>query len=168
MSLDGFLADQDDNLDFLTPFQATGEDYGYTAFTKNVDTYIVGKKTYDVVMGLTGGEFPQKDQYDCYIITRQEIEGEKNLTFYNRDISTLINTLKSKEGKDIYCDGGGQIVQLLMEQQLIDEYIIHIVPTILGEGKRLFKGNVPPQDIMLVESKSYSSGMVLVHYQKKT
>ena len=166
MSLDGYLAGPNDDLSFLNAVMMEGEDYGYGEFTSGVDTYIVGRKTYEVVMGMIN-DFPQAQQYNCYILTRTAREPENGVTFYSSDLEALISRLKSEPGKNIYCDGGAEIVRLFMEKHLIDEYIISIIPTILGDGKKLFMGGTPPENIELVGSKSFDSGLVQVHYRKK-
>ena len=166
MSLDGFIATNDDDLSWLEPLQETGETYGYNEFTADVDTYLVGRKTYDVVMGLTAGVFSQADLYNCYVITRQNRDPENGVTFYNGDLEELITQLKSENGKNIYCDGGGEIVKLLMDKNLIDEYIISVVPMILGDGKRLFKGGIESIKLEALESKQYKSGLVQLKYAK--
>ena len=117
--------------------------------------------------GLTGGVFPHADQHKCYVITRQSRESENGVTFYNGDIEDLINDLKSKDGKNIYCDGGGQIVKLLMKKNFIDEYIVSIIPIILGDGKRLFLGETPRIKLKSHSSKSYETGLVQLHYVKE-
>ena len=167
MSLDGFIATKDDDLSWLSIVEKKGEDYGYAAFNETVDTYIVGKKTYDTILKLTDGVFPQADQHDCYVITRQTIEDKSGVTFYNGDLGELVQKLKAKEGKNIYCDGGAQIVKLLMSLDLIDEYIISIIPIILGDGKRLFIGDVDKQNLKLIDSSSFDSGLVQVHYARQ-
>ena len=166
MSIDGFLATKEDDLSWLSQVEREGEDYGYTAFTKNIDTYIVGRKTYDTVLKLTGGNFPQAEQYTCYVITRQPRPDENGVRFYNGDLKELIQKIKDVPGKDIYCDGGGQIVNLLMKDNLIDEYIISVIPHILGDGKRLFLGELDAINVQLKESKQYESGLVQLHYIK--
>jgi len=163
MSLDGFIAGENDDLSFLDAMQNDGEDYGYAAFTKEVDTYIVGRKTYAKVMDMIN-TFPQAEQYDCYILTRQDIPDTEKLTFYNGDISELIAKLRQKEGGNIYCDGGAEIVKLFMEHDLIDEYIISVIPTILGNGTRLFKGGTPSLAIKFVSAKDFEKGLVQLHY----
>ncbi|MDB4285753.1 dihydrofolate reductase family protein [bacterium] len=165
MSLDGFIATEDDDLSWLSKVEKPGEDYGYGAFTANIDTYIVGRKTYDKVVEMVG-TFPQANDYDCYIITRQEIPNTENLTFYNGDIVELIQQIREREGKHIYCDGGGQIVKLLMDNDLIDEYIVSIIPVILGSGKRLFIGNTPSREIKLISEKRFETGLVQVAYAR--
>lgn len=167
MSLDGYLATKKDDLSWLSIVEKEGEDYGYAKFSADIDTYIVGRKTYDIINQLTGGVFPQAEQYDCYVITREKRESVGRITFYNEDIKELIQQLKSKPGKNIYCDGGGEVVKLLMEKDLIDEYIISVIPTILGDGKRLFKGGVLPIDVELINSTQYEKGLVQLHYTRK-
>ena len=143
MSLDGFLAMGHKLISWFSVVEKEGEDYGYVEFNKTADTYIVGRKTYDTVLKLTG------------------------VTFYNGDIEELINGLKSEDGKDIYCDGGGQIVKLLMEKNLIDEYRVSVIPIILGDGKRLFKGGTPMINLKTLPSKQYESGLMHLRYKKK-
>ncbi|MFK7920888.1 MAG: dihydrofolate reductase family protein [Bacteroidia bacterium] len=163
MSLDGFIAGENDDLSFLSAMEKAGEDYGYGAFTTKVDTYIVGRKTYSKVMDMINA-FPQAEQYDCYILTRQELPNQENLTFYNGDIVELIAQIRQKEGGNIYCDGGAEIVRLFMEHDLIDEYIISVIPTILGKGTRLFSGDTQSLQIKFVSEKHYDTGLVQLHY----
>lgn len=165
MSLDGFIADENDDLSFLSMVESEGEDYGYFDFIKTVDTYIVGRKTYSKIVELVG-IFPQAKTHDCYVITRQKIENQENLTFYNGDISDLIQKIRASKGKDIYCDGGGEIVKLLMDNQLIDRFIISIVPTILGKGKRLFIGGTTPSNLKLISTKAFKKGLVQLEYER--
>ena len=167
MSLDGFLADKNDDISWLSMIEKDGEDYGYEEFTKDVDCYLVGHKTYEVVKKLCGGVFPQAKQYDCYVITRKERKAEEGVTFYSGDILDLINQLKNNKGKNIYCDGGGQIVKLLMENNLIDEYIISIIPIVLGDGKRLFLGETERFNLKAISSKQYDSGLIQLRYLRE-
>lgn len=165
MSLDGFIATKNDDISWLDAIDHGDNDYGYNEFSKTIDKYIVGRKTYDVVMNLVG-EFAQAKQYDCYVLSRSKTGKENGVTFYNGSIKKLITDLKAQGGKNIYCDGGGEIVGELMKYDLIDEYTVSIIPTILGDGKRLFIGNVPPAKLELVESNSFSSGIVQVKYNR--
>ena len=163
MSLDGFLAGENDDISWLDAMDREGEDYGYVNFTKDIDKYLVGHTTYKVVKNLIG-EFPQSKQYDCYILSKSKSGKEDGVTFFSGDIGKLIYDLKSKGGKDIYCDGGGQVVQELMKRDLIDEYTVSVIPTILGKGKRLFFGDTPTLNIKLESSKAYESGLVQLKY----
>ncbi|MEO1448891.1 MAG: dihydrofolate reductase family protein [Bacteroidota bacterium] len=165
MSLDGFIATNDDDISWLSIAEHPGEDYGYADFSRDIDTYIVGRKTYDKVVSLVG-RFPYEGQYDCYVITRQNLPSRPGVTFYNGDVSQLIRKIRQKSGKHIYCDGGGEIVRLFMQHDLIDDYIISIIPTFLGDGKRLFLGGVPGRELHLDRAESYASGLVQMRYSR--
>ena len=167
MSIDGYLATKDDGLDWLSVVEKKGEDYGHSAMSESADTYIVGRKTYDIVKSLCNGKFPPAEQYDCYVLTREKRTEENGVSFYNGNIEQLISKLKKQPGKHIYCDGGGQVVKLLMDNNLIDEYIISIIPVFLGEGKRLFLGGVPQLPARLLSHKAYDTGLVQLRYEKK-
>ena len=161
--MDGYIAKPNDDLGFLSLVQKEGEDYGYTDFVDTVDTVIVGRKTYDWVVG-QGHNFPHADK-ESYIITRQERPKEGNLTFYNGDLPTLVKALKAKRGKNIFCDGGSEIVNQLLTEQLFDELIISVVPVLVGNGTRLFEDGRPEQVLEHVSTKSYDSGLVQLHYK---
>lgn len=162
-TLDGYIAKPQDDLSFLKRVEKEGEDFGYHKFVESIDAVIVGRKTYEWVVN-QGFEFPHRDK-DCYIITRQNRPAEGNLTFYTGDLSELVQQLKAKKGKNIYCDGGAQVVNLLMQKQLIDEMIISIIPIVVGAGTKLFQPHIPEQELELLSSRSYSTGLVQLHYR---
>ena len=165
MSLDGFLAGPDDSIEFLDSIDHGDETYGYNDFVAGVDTYIVGNKTYQVVTKLTGGEFPQKDQFDCYVLTRNpDHPPVENITFYSGDINELIENIKLKPGKNIYCDGGAAVFKLFLENNLVDKLIVAVIPIIIGKGTRLFLESDVYQKVKLMNSKSYENGLVQLEY----
>ncbi len=102
---------------------------------------------------------------NTYIITRTERPQQGNTRFYTGDLKELVTTLKSQGGKNIFCDGGAEIVNELLKDRLFDELIISIIPVLLGDGMRLFRNGVPMQDLILVSSKSFDSGLVQLHYK---
>ncbi len=163
-SLDGFIAKPGDDLSFLSMVQKEGEDYGYSGFVKTVDTVIVGRRTYDWVVG-QGYNFPHSDK-ESYILTRKEIPAQGNLRFYNGDIKTLVNNLKRKRGKNIFCDGDAKVVNELLKHNLIDEIILSIVPILLGSGIRLFKEQQIEKKLTFISSKAYETGLVQLHYKR--
>ena len=69
MSLDGHLAVPNDGLDFLASVQGEDEDYGYMAFASRVQGYVVGRRTFDVVTELCGGQFPHVGKWPIYMVT---------------------------------------------------------------------------------------------------
>ncbi len=164
-SLDGFIAKPNDDLSFLEKVQVEGEDYGYYDFISTVDAVIVGRKTYDWVIG-QGYEFPHKDK-ESYIITRELKPKEGNVTFYNADLKSLVAKLKSETGKNIFCDGGSAVANMLLKLKLIDEIILSVIPVILGDGIPLFEKGIPEKELELISSKSFKTGLVQLHYKVK-
>ncbi|WP_407481842.1 dihydrofolate reductase family protein [Elizabethkingia meningoseptica] len=162
-SVDGYIAQPGDDLSFLDKVQREGEDYGYTDFTATVDTVIMGRRTYDWIMACCP-EYVHHDK-NTYIITRTERPQQGNTQFYTGDLKELVTTLKSQGGKNIFCDGGAEIVNELLKDRLFDELIISIIPVLLGDGTKLFRNGVPMQDLILVSSKSFDSGLVQLHYK---
>ncbi len=164
MSLDGYIAAPGDDLSFLDAVQTPGEDYGYGAFIEKVDTVIVGKRTYDKVLQM-GYPFPHADK-EAYIITRTPAASIGNNHFYTGDVPALVKELKAKEGHTIFCDGGAQVVNLLLQHSLFDVFTISIIPVLLGGGIRLFE-QFSMQQLRLVKADTYKSGLVQLQYQKK-
>lgn len=164
-SLDGFIATQEDNLDFLSIVEKENEDYGYNEFVQTVDTVIMGRKTYEKVLSFPV-DFPHKER-DCYVLTKSKKGNDENVTFYNGNVKDLIDELMKKEGKNIFVDGGAGAVHALREQNLIDEYVISIIPVLLGNGIRLFKDTNHQQNLELVESQAFDTGLVQVKYKVK-
>ncbi|MBR9922544.1 MAG: dihydrofolate reductase [Bacteroidetes bacterium] len=162
-SLDGYIAKPNDDLSFLDKVQVEGMDYGYHDFIATVDTIIMGRRTYDWVVNEVGS-FPDKER-DIYIITRTAREFLGNIQFYTEDVGALIRQLKEKDGKNIFCDGGAQLVNSLMKEKLFDELIISIVPVLLGDGTKLFQDGRPERDLELISSTSYDSGLVQLRYK---
>jgi len=162
MSLDGYIARPDGDLSFLSLVDEKGQDYGYSEFIKNVDTVILGRKTYDKVLTF-GIPFPHADK-QTFVITHTPQLKNGNITFYTGDLSALIAELKAEGGKNIFVDGGAEIVNEMMKRSLIDEYIISIIPVYLGEGVPLFKKGRPEVKLKLISAKTFDKGLVQLHY----
>ena len=164
MSLDGYIATHDDDLGFLSLVEQEGEDYGYADFVKKVDAVIVGRKTYDKVRSM-GFEFPYSDK-DAYIITRTVRASVGSAKFYTGNLKELVARLKSEPGKHIFVDGGAEIVNELLKDDLIDEFYISVIPVLLGDGISLFKSGRPEIGLKLISSKSFDKGLVQLHYSR--
>ncbi|MDN3692294.1 dihydrofolate reductase family protein [Chryseobacterium tructae] len=167
MSLDGYIAQPNDDLSFLKLVEKEGEDYGYAEFTSTIDTIIIGRKTYDYVVNEIGASHYDNGQRDIYVITRTERPKLGRTTFYTGDITELIKRLKSENGKNIYCDGGAEVINELLKHDLIDEFVISIIPILLGNGTKLFKDGRPEQAIELVTTKTFETGLTQLHYKRK-
>lgn len=163
-SLDGYIAKPNDDLSFLSIVQQEGEDYGYADFVNSVDTVILGRKTYEWVMTKVP-EFPHADK-ESYIITRTARPSIGKTNFYNGNLKDLISKLKAKQGKNIFIDGGAEIVNELLKDNLIDEFIISIIPIFVGNGTKLFKDGRPEEKLELVSTKHFEKGLVQLHYKR--
>lgn len=166
-SLDGYIAKPNDDLSFLKAVEKEGEDYGYADFTATIDTLIIGRKTYDYVVKEIGAAHYDNGQREVFIITRTPRPSVGKTTFYTGNLNELIQRLKSQDGKNLYCDGGAEVINELMQNDLIDEYIISIVPVLLGNGTKLFKDGRPEQLLEFVKSKSFDTGLTQLHYRRK-
>ena len=103
---------------------------------------------------------------NTFVITRTARESVGKTQFYTGELSDLISKLKSENGKNIFCDGGAEIVNELLRKDLIDEIILSIVPILLGDGTRLFKEGRPEQKLKLVSAKPFDTGLVQLHYKR--
>jgi dihydrofolate reductase len=162
-SLDGYIAQPNDDLSFLSIVAQEGQDYGYADFIKTVDAVIVGRKTYDKIISM-GYDFPHTDK-DSYIITRTARPNIGSVKFYTGALKPLVERLKTEKGKNIYCDGGAEVVNELLKSDLIDEFIISVIPIFLGNGTKLFNEGRPEQKLELVSVKSFDKGLVQLHYK---
>lgn len=166
MSLDGYIATEENDLSFLEPYSDGSEDYGYYDFMENVKTIIMGRKTYDIILGFDI-EFPHRKE-KCYVLSNSKTGKDENVEFYNGSLPDLISSIKKEEAGDIFLDGGAEVVKEFAKQSLIDLYIITIIPVFLGSGIRLFKDGRPEQDLELIKSESYKNGVVQVWYRNKS
>jgi dihydrofolate reductase len=163
-SLDGYIAKPNDDLSFLSIVQKDGEDYGYSDFVKSVDTVILGRKTYDWVMTQVP-EFPHADK-NSFIITRTARPSIGKTNFYTGKLKDLVSKLKTEKGKNIFIDGGAEIVNELLKENLIDEFIISVIPILVGNGTKLFKDGRPEQKLELISTKQFDKGLTQLHYKR--
>jgi dihydrofolate reductase len=161
MSLDGYIAKTDNSLDFLSVVERPNEDYGYQDFLQNMDTIIWGRKTFDKVLSFGGG-IPHSDK-SVYVLSKNKT-GQEGHAQYVDDVKILIHRLQEQEGKNIYCDGGAELVFELLKHKLIDTLIVSMIPHLLGAGIRLFKDDCPEQNLLFKKSISYPSGLVQLWY----
>ncbi len=161
MSLDGYIAKKDGNIDFLHSVQTPDEDFGYADFLQHIDTVIWGRKTFDKVLTFGIG-IPHKDK-KVYVISRSRT-GSEGHAIYRSDVVALVKELRGQPGQEIYCDGGAEIVFELLKHRLIDRIIISIIPHLLGDGVRLFRDESPEQKIKFKRSITFPSGLVQLWY----
>lgn len=163
-SIDGYIARNNGEVDWLEGDESDpSADGGYEAFYNTIDIVIMGNTTYKQIMGW--GEYPYKGTKG-YVYTKSKQDHNEDVIFTSQDPTDLIKALKQEEGKDIWVIGGTEIVDLFVKADLIDEYIITIVPVILGEGISLFKGDNSEIRLVLKEMRAFN-GFTQNHYVRK-
>ncbi|WOO34870.1 dihydrofolate reductase family protein [Anaerocolumna sp. AGMB13020] len=136
-SLDGYIATKEDDLEWLINTEGEG-DNGYSEFYDTIDTIIMGRRTYDWILNHEGNNFPYVGK-QCYVLSESRQGKDKNVVYVNGNITEFIQKLKQEEGKDIWIVGGGSMLHEFIEKRLVDEWIITVTPTILGDGIPLFQ-----------------------------
>lgn len=139
MSLDGFIADKDGNVDWLSGQEPERDDMvSYTEFIKKIDTVVMGWKTYhQLVTELSPDEWAYQGMM-TYVLTHREMPDEEEIRFIGGDVCDLVQKLQREDGKGIWICGGASIAWQLVEADLIDRYHISVIPMILGDGIPLF------------------------------
>lgn len=90
---------------------------------------------------------------------------DENVEYYSGNLKNLIEDLKNSEGSNIFIDGGEENVNELLIIDMIDEFIISIIPIFLGSGIRLFKDGRVKQLLKLKSTKEFASGLVQLWYK---
>lgn len=142
----------------------TETQFSYTEFLESIDVIVMGRNAYVDCPLETLASFKSKK---ICVATSHNLEVKtKNVELITGDIVTQILKLKHKEGKNIWLFGGARLTDPFIKADCIDEYIIGIIPTILGKGKRLFLENNPTIKLHLKEF-TVSEGITIIRYTKK-
>lgn len=167
MSLDGYIADVHGSTGWLEG-QVSGENdmVSYEKFVQNVDTVIMGANTYrQLVTELSPNEWVYPD-LTSYVITHSPKKAADKIRFTDESPCQLVNHLKKEKGKDIWICGGASIVKQLMKEDLIEQYYINVIPTILGNGIRLFDISDKEMKLKLIKTIHYNGITDLVYERR--
>ncbi len=165
MSLDGYIADERGGVEWLDGHDPDTENIdAYSEFVQNADTVIMGWNTYhQIVTELSPLEWVYGN-LTSYVITHRKLPPKDNIFFTDKDPAELITELKSRDGKNIWICGGASLVGQLAD--LIDEYQISVIPTILGKGKRLFDTVQDEVKLKLLSTRNYKGIVELVYSRR--
>ena len=165
MSLNGKIAKTDGSVDWLEQLpNPDGLDYGYASFYESIETTIQGRRTYDQVIGW-GIDFPYTGKTNYVFTHNQQLTDTEHVTFIKEDHANFVRQLKSTKGRGIWLIGGGQLNTLLLNEQLIDELRVFVMPIVLPGGIELFEGKVELSSLQLTASKAYPTGVVELRYK---
>ncbi|MHA7647548.1 dihydrofolate reductase family protein [Nitrosopumilus sp. S4] len=155
-SLDGFVAKEDGNIDWLPE----SSESSYDAFYKSIDTVIMGKTTYDQV--LTFGEYPYKDK-KSFVFSKTQQHDDENAEFVS-DVEKFVKDNFPGAGKNIWLVGGAKIIASFLKQGVVDEVIITKIPVILGNGIPLFQNIEDETKLELIKTEKFGQ-LVDLHYK---
>ena len=164
VSIDGYIAGDDHSLEWLKIVETDPpEDTGYAAFWAEVDALVIGRNTYDAVLGFTPYPYSGKR---VIVLTTRPTEAQHGETSYNGSLEPLLETLALEGVERVYLDGGNAVRQGL-EAGVVDDMTIGTLPIVLGSGIALFEGGLPTICWTLVSSRSFGSGLVQATYQRR-
>lgn len=161
-SLDGYIAKSDGDIGWLPSPEEDEKSDGYAQFYDSIDALIMGSTTYQQVLGFGDWVYPEKPSY--VLTTRNLSTVRSDILFIKGGVEEVIEEINQKGYKRVWLVGGGRVASAFIKCGLVSEYIITIIPIILGSGISLYQ-SLPELKLDLVESKLSSSGMVELHYK---
>lgn len=165
MSLDGYIATETGGYEWIqgdgNHTLDTSAQWDYEAFLEKVDLVVMGRNCYEQQMHK---DFEGKM---VWVATHEALPNEPALQFISDDlVKRVLEQAQQPTGKDIFLFGGGMLMDAFIKADAIDEYIIGIIPVILGSGKPLFYANSPMLELRLTHY-SISEGITVLHYSRR-
>ena len=174
-TLDGFIAESDDTLDWLLKYEGSYEGAdsdegkaGYEQFYEGIGALVSGSTTYEWVLE-HGSAWPYAGK-PCWILSSRELpkpEGEDvDVRIVSGEIPDLIDEMLASAGeRDLWIVGGGNVASQFADHGLLDRVEMTVVPVVLGDGKPLFERRLPGGPMQLLGTRAHSSGMVSLDYE---
>jgi len=163
-SADGYIARPDGDIEWLTSHPNPKGMYGMDAFMRTIDTILYGRKTYDfgVQMGVT---FDRKIRH--YVFSRQSTppSAPAGVEFVSEPVREFVRRLRTAKGKNIWMMGGADIIAAFLDEEAIDEFIITMIPVLIGDGIPLVAPRHRYVPLRLKAVRSFPDGVVQVHYE---
>jgi dihydrofolate reductase len=164
-SADGYIARSDGSVDWLDRPRTAG-DYGMKNFFKSVDTILFGRKTYDQSLKFDKKSVERNlSKTTNYVFTHKPPKSKLNVVFVNEPVKDFANRLRATSGKNIWMMGGGGLIGSFLDAGELDEFIIHVIPTFIGEGIPLIAPGHRNIELSLLSSEAYKDGVVRLHYR---
>jgi len=163
-SLDGFIATDDDKLDWL--FQYNDMDLGehdYKLFLTRIRTLVMGRGTYDFLAN-DPAPWGYEDRR-VIVVTSSPIDRPKGKLEVRSDVDALIAELRALEDGDVWMLGGGQLQMAFLEKGALDEIEIYVIPELLGGGRPLFPSTGHRVSPTLISAQALDRGCVRLHYR---
>lgn len=167
-SLDGFIARENGDIDWLVHYANDEAVHAYEEFISRIDAIVIGRGTFEKVLGFP--EWPYQKKLKVFVLSNsiKEVPGSvrEKVTLLSMKPGELLNYLSGKGFSAVYIDGG-KVIQDFLKEDLIDELIISKAPVLIGSGIPLF-GHLAI-DIQFKHEKTevYSNGLVRNCYKRK-
>ncbi len=178
-SLDGFVAGLNGELDWI---KIEDEIFDFVdTMTSTSDTALYGRVTYEIMQNYwpNAGEKPNATKHDkthsawynhvnkVVLSTTLSEAGLDNTRVVSNQLKENINNIKNQDGKNILIFGSPGASKSLLNEGLIDEFWLFVNPILLGQGVPLFSGAMETTKLNLLESKTFSCGVIALHYETK-
>ncbi|OLC84091.1 MAG: deaminase [Acidobacteria bacterium 13_1_40CM_4_57_6] len=167
-SADGFIARRDGSFDWLDRPRPK-DNYGVGAFYKSIDTVLWGRKTCDMALdfqkkGVAGSAFDTSVKN--YVFTRSlpQSPAPAGVEFVSEPIKAFATRLREKKGKHIWMMGGAGIIASFLDEGEIDEFMIYVIPTFIGEGIPLIAPDRRTVPLKLIACAKFTDGVVKLRY----
>jgi dihydrofolate reductase len=163
-SADGYIARSDGNLDWLTTRPAPKGFYGLPKFSRSIGAKILGRKTFDLSVKM-GASFSANNMH--YVFSRRPPPASvpAGVQFVKESIRAFAERLRKQAGKNIWMMGGGEIIGSFLDEDAIDEFIISVLPTFIGEGIPLIARGHREVPLRLLTLQEFPDGVVQLHYE---
>jgi dihydrofolate reductase len=163
VSVDGYIATADGGIDWLKPFESTGEDYGYHEFYRSIDAAVMGSRTYEQCLGFAEWPYPGKP---CWVFSRRAFANARSdVIITAENPAGVLRQLRARGLMRIWLAGGGELAASMRKSRLIDEYIVSVIPVILGGGIGLFAYGSTKENLRMFECKTYPNGVTQLRYR---
>lgn len=156
-SLDSFIEGEHGEIDWCF----TDQDYSMTEFLDGIDTIFIGRKSYEQLIREMPNAFSDKKKI---VFSKTLKESMDNSKIIGVDIEKEVDEIINEAGKNIWLFGGANLITTFMNLNLIDELMISVHPLILGKGKPLFIDIQNRRKLKLIDSKTFSTGLVQLFY----
>jgi len=177
-SLDGYIAEADDTIEWLTTYEGTFEGAGvepiagsYDRFYEGIGALVSGATTYEYVLGhrRAGDDWPYAGK-PYWVLTSRDLPSPEGAGVDVRigaaDVADLHDEMIAAAGeRDLWVIGGGNVASQFADAGLLDEVHVTVVPVVLGAGKPLFDRRLPGGAMQLIAARAFDSGMVELRYE---
>jgi len=164
-SLDGYITDREGSVDWLSPFEETGEDFGYYSFYDSTDSMIMGGNTYRLIQEFGEWPYPGKPSW---IVSRTSTEKmDPKIHFSAQSPQKTLKQIRSLGFQRSWLVGGAGLAKSFQEIGVITEYILTIIPVLLGGGLPLLADSRLYSDLIMKQHLTYKSGVVQLIYTPK-